>query len=145
MSNLPDMWRSNFAKEFDRLFDQFGLATGRRFESDLTKYGFNPSCEVNEDKEAYNLRFDLPGVPKDQIKIDLHENRLTVSGERRAEKSDDSKTQHFSEVFYGAFSRSFTFPGSVDSERVNASYDHGILSIVVPKSEGSRTRQISIK
>ena len=145
MSHLPEMWRSTWAKDLDRLFDPSGWASLRRADPDLTKYGFNPSCEVNEDKAGYQLRFDLPGVPKDQIKIDLHENQLTVSGERKAEKKEESKRQHFSEVFYGSFSRSITFPTTVDAERVSATYENGILNITVPKSEASRTRQITVK
>ncbi len=145
MSQLPEIWKTSFAKEFDRFFDQFWSPAGRRTEADLTKYGFNPSCEVNEDKAAYHLKFDLPGVPKDQIKIDLQENRLTVSGERKTEEKREEKTQHFSEVFYGSFSRSLTFPSPVDAERVSATYENGILNIHVPKSEASRTRQITVR
>lgn len=145
MSHLPDLWRSNWMKELDRFFDPFGLPSLRRTEADLTKYGFNPQCEASEDEVAYHLRFDLPGIPKDQIKIDLHENRLTVSGERKSENEKATKRQHFSEVFYGSFSRSLTFPTPVDSEKVTAAYENGILSIDVPKSGGTRTRQISIR
>jgi HSP20 family protein len=68
------------------------------------------------------MRFDLPGVSKDQIKIDLHENTLTVSGERKTERKegDAESKKHVSEVYYGSFMRSFTFPQTVDPERVEA-------------------------
>jgi HSP20 family protein len=145
MSNLPDLWRNAWPRELENFFEGFGLPSLRRFDSDLTRHGFNPKCEVTEDKEAYHLKFDLPGIPKDQIKIDLHDSQLTVSGERKLEKKEDSKRQHFSEVHYGAFSRSMTFPTSVNNEKVLASYENGILSITVPKAEASRSRQITIK
>lgn len=145
MSNLPELWRANWSRDFDRFFDQLGGAALRRTDADLTKYGFNPQCEVTEDKMNYHLKVDLPGIPKDQIKIDLHENQLTVSGERKSEKKDDTKKYHFSEVFYGSFSRSITFPTTVDAEKVAATYENGILSITVPKSESTRTRQIIVR
>lgn len=145
MSNVPDTWKGLWPREFETLFDGFGFPLLRRAEADLTRNGFNPRCEVSEDKQAYHVKFDLPGVPKDQIKIDLHENRLTVSGERRSEKKDDSKHQHFSEVFYGSFSRSMSFPSGVDTERTSATFENGTLNIVVPKVNAARSRQIDIK
>jgi len=145
MSHLPELWRANWSRDLDRFFDQVGGSALRRSEADLTRYGFNPQCEVTEDKLNYHLKVDLPGIPKDQIKIDLHENQMTISGERKSEKIEDSKKQHFSEVFYGSFSRSISFPTTVDAEKVSASYENGILSIVVPKSESTRARQIVVK
>ncbi len=146
VANLPDLWRTNLAREFDQFFDRFnGLPAGRRYDADISAYGFNPSCEVEEDKLAYHLKFDLPGVPKDQIKIDLHENRLTGSGERKSEKKEDGKKQHFTEVFYGAFSRSMTFPTPIDAEKVAAKFENGVLNINVPKSDASLARQVTIK
>ena len=148
MNRLPDFWRSNFSRPldgFDRLFEDFGVLVPRRAEADAAKYGFNPQCEISEDKNSYLMKFDLPGVPKDQIKIDFHENRITVSGERKEEVKSDSNKKHLSEVFYGSFTRSFTFPTSVDAERVDAKYDSGILNISVPKSEVGRSRQINVK
>lgn len=143
MTQMTTFWRNPLAREFDRFFDDLGLL--RRGESDLTKYGFSPHCEVTEDKSNYLLKFDLPGIPKEEIKVDLHDNRLTVSGERKEEKHDDTKRKHFSEVFYGSFSRSIEFPTSVNAELVSASYDNGILSVTVPKTDGVKARQISIK
>lgn len=145
MYNQPVLWRSSWPREFDRFFERFGLPALRQAEGDRTRYDFSPQFEVEEDKTAYHLKFDLPGIPKDQIKIDLHENSLTVSGERKEEKTADSKTQHFSDVFYGSFSKSINFPNTVDAEKVTASYENGILSISIPKSETTRSRQINIK
>ena len=146
MGNLPDSWRSNWMRDFDRFFETFAMpAALKQANADLAKYTANPSCEVTEDALAYHLKFDLPGIPKDQIKIDLHENRMTVSGERKDEKTADDKRRHFSEVYYGSFARSLTFPTSVNPEKVAANYENGVLSITVPKAEGHRARQITIK
>jgi len=146
MSHYPDFWRSSLTRPLDRFFEDLTLPLQKRAEgTESSKYGFHPQCEVSEDKENYLMKFDLPGIPKDQIKIELHENRLTVSGERKEERKDENKKQHFSEVFYGSFTRSFTFPSPVDAERVSAEYDNGILNIHIPKTESNKARQINIK
>lgn len=150
MANL-ELWRNNFSpfremtslsKAFDRMLEDWPAT-----RTDMTKYGFNPSCEVKEDKAAFYLKVDLPGVPKDAIKIDLHDNRLSITGERSEEKKTeekDSKT-YFSEMFYGSFSRTMTFPVPVDSERTEAKFENGVLNMTIPKKAAQGTRQISIK
>lgn len=146
MSQLPDFWRSQLSRPLDRFFEEFASPLYRRGDTtEQNKYGFNPQCEVSEDKSHYLMKFDLPGISKDQIKIELHENRLTISGERKEEKKNDTEKQHFSEVYYGSFTRAFTFPSQVDAERVQAKYENGILQIEIPKSESSRARQINVK
>jgi HSP20 family protein len=111
------------------------------------KYVFSPNFEVTEDKNAYYLKVDVPGVPKDSIKIDLHDNRLSVSGERKEEKKVDDKESrtHFSEIYYGSFSRSITFPVPVDAEKTEAKYDAGVLNLVIAKKTALNSRQIAIK
>lgn len=150
MANL-ELWRNNFAPFRDMM--TFGKAFDRMLEdwpatrTDMAKYNFNPSCEVREDKNTFMLKVDLPGVPKDAIKIDLHDNRLTIIGERTEEKKTEereSKT-HFSEMFYGSFTRTMTFPVPVDAERTEAKYDNGVLTMTIPKKVGQNARQISIK
>ena len=128
----------------DRWYDEFGMPGPPQGGVSVN---FNPTCEVSEDKNQYMLRFDLPGIPKDQIKIELDDNRLTVSGERREERKEDEKDKkrHFSEISYGSFMRSFTFPTPVSSEKVSATYDHGVLSIAIAKAEQSKVRQIAVK
>ena len=150
MANL-ELWRDNwspmrdlmtFSKSFDRLMDEWPIT-----RSELSRYNFNPSCEVKEDKNAYLLKVDLPGVPKDAIKIDLNENRLTLRGERTEEKKTEEKDSHthFSEMFYGSFTRSMTFPVPVDTEKTEARYENGVLMLTIPKKTAQNVRQISIK
>lgn len=153
MSNLLDLWKSPSINPFrelnqlqramDRVFDDMSTLNRKSGGANL----LNPSCEVSEDKSSYLVRFDLPGIPKDQIKIELDENRLTVSGERKEEKNeeDSHKKKHLSEMYYGSFYRSFTLPTAVDAEKSTASYDHGVLSISIPKAGGNKSRQIAVK
>jgi HSP20 family protein len=152
MANL-ELWRNNFGpfrdmmtfgKAFDRMLEDWPAA-----RADVAKYNFNPSCEVKEDKAAYMLKVDLPGVPKDAIKVDLHDNRLTITGERTEEKKTDEKEKdtktHFSEMFYGSFTRTMTFPVPVDAERTEARFEHGVLTMTIPKKVAQNAREISIK
>jgi len=146
MSQNLDFWRTGVARPLDRFFEEFMSPNFKRKDGLETSHGgFHPQCEVSESKEGYHMKFDLPGISKDQIKIELHENQLTVSGERKEERNVEDKKTHFSEVYYGSFTRSFTFPTQVDAEKVLAEYDNGVLNINIPKSEQSRSRQITIK
>ena len=152
MSNL-ELWRNNWSpfrdmsglsRVMDRMLEEW---PGNRAANDPKQYSFNPSCEVTEDKMNYRLKVDLPGVPKDNIKIDLHENRLTISGERTEEKTTDDKDHrtHFSEMFYGSFTRSMTFPMAVDAEKVEAKFEHGVLNVTIAKKTAANSRQITSK
>ena len=156
MSNL-DFWRGNmlspsrdigqFQRTIDRLFDDWaGWRTAAK-PGAVANYTTSPSCEITENKSGYQLKFDLPGMSKDQIKIELHENQLTVSGERKEERKEEDKDKksHFSELYYGSFMRSFTLPQTVDPEKVEARYDNGVLSVNLLKTAGGSVRQITIK
>lgn len=155
MSNL-DFWRKSyepfrdsslFSRNLDRVFDDWLMPVSPKYRANLEKVAMSPSCDVTENKTTYTMKFDLPGLTKDQIKIDLHENTLSVSGERREEKKEEDKDRkhHVSEVYYGSFSRSFAFPEPIDAERSDARFENGVLTVTIPKKEGSLRRQISVK
>lgn len=149
MSNL-DLWKKNWgdlsapSKMFDRFFEDFYTP---QLKQKFENFQMSPNVEAHETKDQYSFKFDLPGVTKDQIKIDLHENTLTVSGERKEEKKDEQKDRktHLSEVYYGSFMRSFTLPEGVNAEKAEAKFENGVLFLTVPKKESSLKRQISIK
>jgi HSP20 family protein len=98
---------------------------------------------VDETNTHYLMSFDLPGVKKEDVKIDLQENQLIVSGERKEETQGQGGSR---ERFYGAFSRSFTLPQNVDASKVEANYENGVLQIALPKTAVTTTgKQIPIK
>jgi HSP20 family protein len=152
MSQL-DLWKKNWEpfrdwgvlpKAMDRWFeDMYTPAQRSRIEKSMVA----PTVEVHETQQSYLMKFDLPGLQKDQIKIDLHDNSLSVSGERLEEKKEEStdKKKHLSEVYYGSFYRSFTFPETINAEKVEAKYENGVLSLNIPKKENLGKRQITIK
>jgi HSP20 family protein len=103
------------------------------FESKNGK--FIPTADIAEDEKAYHIAIALPGVKKEEVKIELNEGILSVSGEKKLEKEENGKKYHAVESYYGIFNRSFKLPGDANAEAIEAEYKDGILSIAVPKQE----------
>jgi HSP20 family protein len=143
MSNYPDFWKGSFFPTAFRDVDQFmdDWTTRRGMDSQILR----PKCEVSELRNQYVFKLDVPGIPKDQIRIEFHDQTLTISGERKQEKYEDTKKLHLSELSYGSFMRTFSIPGPVHAENIQASYEHGILQVTVPKSEVSKAKQIQVR
>lgn len=149
-NNMPSVWNSGFGplgelrREMDRLFDDFWGATpaARTWRSVETEWA--PACDVEEDDNHYLLTLDMPGVQKDQIKLEVVENKLTISGERRHEQKNKADGIWYSERRQGKFSRSFTLPAGFDADKVEANYQDGTLRVYVPKAESAKPRQIKI-
>jgi HSP20 family protein len=106
---------------------------------------FAPAMEVTETPESYVLRAELPGIDPKDVQITLTGDTLTIQGEKKSETRTDKEHTHIVERTFGAFSRSFTFPASVESESVEAESDQGVLTIRVHKARESRPRKISVK
>ncbi|UYL08541.1 Hsp20/alpha crystallin family protein [Bdellovibrio sp. SKB1291214] len=107
---------------------------------------FSPACEIVEADNHFYMSMDLPGLKKEDVKIDITENVLTVSGERKREtnSSDSQKFQLF-ERRYGYFKRCFTLPSSVNTSQVEARYENGVLELYIPKLDAAKPRQIQIQ
>ncbi|MBK9324334.1 MAG: Hsp20/alpha crystallin family protein [Bdellovibrionaceae bacterium] len=147
MSNL-ELWKRSMSPwaELDGLFDNFLKQEAPTTWSGNMKRAMAARVEVSETPQAFLVKFDIPGLKKEDIKIDLHDNRLTVSGERREEKREERDHKvHYSELSYGSFARAYTFPTAVDAEKVEAAYDGGVLSLHIPKLGNAKARQITIK
>jgi HSP20 family protein len=99
---------------------------------------------VYEDQDSFRVRAELPGMKKDDINITLHENTLTLSGERKERKNTGVKSSR-SERIFGRFQRTLTLPRGIEANRVTASYRDGILAVTLPKTEQSKPRPIQIK
>ncbi len=132
----------NLNREFGHLWDDFSTAQKGEGECETC---WAPDIDLTENKEAYFLRADLPGVSKENIKVTLSENVLTLSGEKKFEKAAQDVSFHRSERVYGNFSRSFRLPESIDSGKINAEFKDGVLSLVVPKAESVKPKEIEIK
>jgi HSP20 family protein len=100
--------------------------------------------EVSEDDKQYQICLDLPGMSKEDVNIEIQDNALIVSGERKQEKDETRKGRQYTERFYGSFWRSFTLPSNVKAEQVMAEYNNGVLEISIPKAELSQPRRVEI-
>ncbi len=94
---------------------------------------FTPSVNTREDEKAYYIEVDLPGVKKEDIKVDVKDNILTVSGERKLKEEVKEEDYYKIETTIGKFTRSFTLPEDADVEHIDAKSENGVLEIVIPK------------
>jgi HSP20 family protein len=109
-----------------------------------TEAHFAPDFEVKENKESFVFRADLPGVAEKDLQVQLNGNRLSVSGKRESEKTEQNETYYASERSYGSFTRSFTLPEGVDADKAHAELKNGVLSIAIPKRPEAQPRKISV-
>jgi len=127
--------------DFGSIFDDF-------FTSGLSVTGkISPAVDVAEEKDRYIVKADLPGMKQEDIKVELDDSVLSISGERKHEKeeNDEKKNYHYYERSYGSFQRRFILPKGTDSEKIDAKYEHGVLEIVIPKTDIKKTKEIKVK
>lgn len=107
---------------------------------------FTPQSDAAATGEHYEINLELPGVAIEDIQIDVHDNNLTVHGEKRTEREEKGKTYFFSERTFGAFQRSFRMPPDVLPDKITAGFKDGILCIKIPKSSAvaETSRRINI-
>jgi len=101
--------------------------------------------EVAETPEEYLVKVELPGVPRDDVRVSVEEGVLRIEGERRFEKEEGGKRFHRVERSYGSFARSFVAPDDVDAGKVTATFKDGVLSVHLPKSEQAKPRSIEVQ
>jgi HSP20 family protein len=104
-----------------------------------------PAVDIYESSEAIELTFEIPGVDKNDVRVNLENNQLTIAGERRLEHADQRDGYHRIERSYGSFTRSFTLPNTVDPNKINAEYENGLLRLSLPKRPESQPRSIEVK
>jgi HSP20 family protein len=129
-------------QEVNRLFDD--LMT-RRAESGAEGAMWIPAVDVAETEDAISVKVEAPGVHKDDIKISVTNNVLTVRGEKKMEKETSEENYHRIERAYGSFVRSLELPTIVQADKVTASFKDGVLTIVLPKSEEVKPKEIAIE
>ena len=106
---------------------------------------FAPSFDVKETKDSYQFKADVPGIQDKDLEVTITGNRLTVGGKREAEREEKSDRYYAYERNYGSFSRSFTLPEGVDADKLSASLEHGVLTVVVPKKPEVQPKKIAVK
>ena len=128
--------------EMNRLFDS--VFDAPRGGNGGAMRRWMPAMDLVETEDHFVLRADLPGMSEEDIKIEVEDGTLTVSGERKAEHEQRDEGYYRVERAFGSFSRSLTLPKGVDPEGVTASFDRGVLEVRVPKPEERKPRRIEI-
>lgn len=134
LRNLQQEVNRLFSSSFTRSFGDEGFARG----------AWAPNVDIYENKDQIVLEAELPGMTREDFEVTIENNVLTLRGERRFEKKEESENYHRVERSYGSFSRSFTLPQSVSSENVTADYQNGVLRVALQKREEVKTKRIEI-
>lgn len=104
-----------------------------------------PAVDVSEDEKCYAITVELPGVKKEDVTVEVHENVLSIRGEKKSERDEKRDRTHWLERTYGSFGRSFTLPPSAVTDEMKAIFNDGVLKLEIPKQEQAKPRTISIK
>lgn len=131
----------NLRQEMDRIFDEI---TGDSQETRSLGSAWSPACEVVEDQDHFLVTLETAGVPKEDLHIEVVNNQLMISGERKAEERRSEKGVTYTERKFGKFERVFRLPVGLNTEKIEADYRDGVLRVAVPKAETARPRQIQI-
>jgi HSP20 family protein len=128
----PNKWLDQFFTDFDRAF--------------TAKNDFAPAVDIVDEKEEYVLRAELPGVAKENIKVEVKENRLTLSGKKESPWTEKSGGDYrYAESSYGTFARAFELPRNVSGDAIKAEYANGVLTLRIPKAKEALSRTIEIR
>ena len=137
---------TSIQERMNRLFEDFAgrvpLALGT--EESLSTWGFAPPVDIYEDANKLVFKMEIPGMEEKDLKVEVEGNVLTVSGERKLEKEVKEEQFRRKERHYGAFSRSFTLPSTVDPGKIEANYANGVLAIELPKHAEAKPKQIKV-
>lgn len=114
-------------------------------KEDMTVTEWSPLVDISEDDKEYLVKAELPDIKKEDIKLSVHENVLSISGERKYEKEEKGKKYHRVERAYGSFMRSFTLPEDADATKISAECKEGMLKVHLPKSEKAKPKSIEVK
>jgi len=132
----PEPFSQEVNRLFNTLFDVSDRSGAERWV---------PAMDLTEADDHFVLRADLPGIGEDDVSIEIQDNTLTISGERKAETEERHRGWYRVERSFGRFSRSLSLPEGVDPDAVSAEFDKGVLEVRVPKPEARKPRRVAIK
>jgi HSP20 family protein len=146
--NTLTLW--NPFRELDEVQNRLGS-----FFTGLPRFGngnggpkladWSPKVDITENEKEYLVKADLPEMKKEEIKVNVEDGVLSISGERKAETEEKSKKFHRIERSYGSFLRSFTLPENADGKKIAAEFKDGVLRVHLPKSPVEKTKGIEVK
>lgn len=136
---------TSLQRDISRIFEDFlHPLSGEPMKSMEPVYDFVPTLDVKTSEKEYTFKLDIPGVDKNDVKIEVVDNSLVISGERKEEKKEDEKNRYFYESRYGMFQRSIPLPSDVDADKIEADFENGVLRIDIPRVQATQARKISI-
>ena len=131
---------SDLRDEIDRLFES---PLGETRTSQLLS-GWTPALDVYEEKDHFIVKAELPGLKKEDIEVSFHDGGLSISGERKSETKHEDAEVYPAERFFGRFQRTVTLPTPVAVDKARASYQDGVLTVTLPKTEEAKPKHIDV-
>ena len=157
-SSVPEIWRpfESLRREMDRLFDDFGGGLWRSpfrgsfgLPSQRTELNLSaiPAVDVSDTDKAYEITAELPGMDEKNVDVKLINGVLTIKGEKQDDKEEKKKDYYMRERSFGSFQRSFQVPEGVDTDKIEANFKRGILTVTLPKSAEAQKaeKKIAVK
>jgi HSP20 family protein len=121
--------------------DDFDRLIGRAFSRDA----WMPALDVSESEDRFEVKVDLPGLDPKDVNVTFEDGMLTIAGKRQFDREDKGETWHRVERGFGTFARSIRLPQVADTEKIEASFDRGVLTVAVPKSEQAKPKTIEVR
>jgi HSP20 family protein len=134
-----------FQQRLNRLFEEAFRPIAFPGEEPVSMTAWSPSCDIYETDNLIVVKAEIPGVKKEDVKVNLQDGRLTISGERKFEEETKKENYVRVEREYGSFIRSFTLPPSVDTKGISAEFKDGLLELKLPKTEQAKPKEVEIK
>lgn len=138
----------DFSTDMERMFD---TVLGRTFGTMLrngngsTSSKFLPTIDLAETVDGFEISVDLPGIKPEDVKLELHDGQLLISGKRDETAERKDKNYHYTERASGTFMRAVVLPSDVDADKIDANYEHGVLVVKLPKSAKAQPKKIEIR
>ena len=136
--------RGDLARLHGKMDDLFG-GFFRGFDTQFAGYKAWPAIDVAEEEDTILVRAEVPGCKADDINISVHDNVLTISGEKKLSEEKKEKGYYHVESSYGSFKRELTLPTDIDQSKIDATCKNGVLSVTLPKAEKARAIKVKIK
>ncbi len=146
----PTIWNpwkelEQMEKRLSTMFGRPSVASNGDQKEAISVAAWSPLVDISEDDKEYVVKAEIPEMKKEDIKINVKDDMLTVSGERKYEKEEKDTKYHRVERAYGSFMRSFTLPDDADASKVSAEYKDGVLNVHLPKSEKAKPKTTEVK
>ncbi len=137
----------DFSTDMERMFD---TVLGRTFGTMLRNGNgsgakFLPTIDLAETVDSFEISVDLPGIKPEDVKLELHDGQLIISGKREEAAERKEKNYHYTERASGTFMRSVVLPSDVDADKIDANYEHGVLVVKLPKLAKAQPKKIEIR